>query len=213
MALVGRARARLDLGRKSDAAADAALVPNNYAKTASRGTESSRRLNRLFEHNTRLGFATVHPRFRTMTFGGVPDPRVRVDFAGTRGQDNIHNLYRALKYTAQNTPIRFASWPEAQLIIAEATGGQGAVQIINTLHTRAGLPSFSSSDDAQIMAQIIDERSRELFLEGYRMGDMLRYNLPFDAAAPAENDGVPYGTSTCMPLPNVERRGNRNIGG
>ena len=102
-----------------------------------------------------------------------------------------------------------ASWGEAQLIIAEAEGGQAAVDAINRLHTAAGLPAFSSSDSATIIAQVYEERRRELFLTGHRINDMLRLGIPFDSGNDAK--GQPFGTTTCLPLPDVETLNNPNF--
>ena len=64
------------------------------------------------------------------------------------------------------------------------------------------------------MAQIIEERRREFFLEGHRLGDLRRYNLPFLPAPGAPyGPGGTYGNQTCFPLPDVERINNPNIGG
>ena len=67
---------------------------------------------------------------------------------------------------------------------------------------------------AAVLAQIVEERRRELWLEGHRLGDLRRYNLPFSPAAgtPYPFGGV-YGNQTCFPLPDIERINNPNIGG
>ena len=52
-----------------------------------------------------------------------------------------------------------------------------ALAVIDTLHTRAGIPPFVGTTQAQIQAQIVEERRRELFLESQRLGDIIRYNL------------------------------------
>jgi hypothetical protein len=60
--------------------------------------------------------------------------------------------------------------------------------------------------------QIIEERRRELFLEGHRLGDLRRYGLTFQpASGTAYFGGGVYGTQTCFPLPDVERVNNPNI--
>ena len=96
------------------------------------------------------------------------------------------------------------------LIRAEVAGGQTAVGIINQLRARHSLPAFSSTVEADIQAQIIDERRRELFLEGHRLYDTIRFNIPFKpaAGAPFPNGGGSYGSNKCLPLPDIERLNN-----
>lgn len=217
MALVGRARAYLDLGNKPAAAADAELVPEGFEKVATASNASTRRQNRVYVQNQNVQLVSVGPDYRDLTFEGVPDPRVRVVDIGEKGFDGSTEIYAQTKYAGFSSPIPIATWDEAQLIIAEADlaagNPQGAVDIINTLHARAGLPAFSSSDPGEIMNHLIQERARELFLESQHLGDVIRYDLPFDPAPGADYPkGGSYGTTRCLPLPDVERLNNPNIG-
>jgi starch-binding outer membrane protein, SusD/RagB family len=156
---------------------------------------------------------SVYSAFHNATVDGVPDPRVPLQNTGARGVNGFTPMWNQLKYTSLSSPIPIARWAEAQLIIAEVEGGQEAVQIINTLRARHGLPAFSSNDPQEIRNQVIQERLRELFLEGHHLGDLIRYNLPLDPAPgqPFGNGGL-YGDMRCMPLPDVERLNNPNIG-
>ena len=125
-------------------------------------------------------------------------------------------MYLQNKYKALDTSIPLATAREAQLILAEAQGGQAALDIINAFHTAAGLPAFAGGTDQEIMDHLIrEERRRELFLESHHMGDMRRYNLPFLPAAGTRYDGGAYsgnyGDTTCLPLPQSERRSNPNL--
>ena len=54
------------------------------------------------------------------------------------------------------------------------------MDIINVMHDRAGLPPFQSSDPAEIQAHVIQERERELFLEGQHIYTLIRLQSPFD---------------------------------
>ncbi|MEP6620660.1 MAG: RagB/SusD family nutrient uptake outer membrane protein, partial [bacterium] len=65
---------------------------------------------------------------------------------------------------------------------------------------------------ATVIAQVVEERRRELFVEGHRLGDMRRLSVPFLPAsgAPYQYGGV-YGTQTCFPLPDIERINNPTI--
>ncbi|MBI4540856.1 MAG: hypothetical protein HY704_15240 [Gemmatimonadetes bacterium] len=210
MALVGRARVRLDLGKKAEAAADAKLVPKGYVRQVTRSSAIQTRWNLMYQDNINNGAISVDLDYVNLMWGGVADPRVKVVQADRRGADNSI-IYWQTKYTSFGSSYRLASWEEAQLIIAEAEGGQSAVNIINQFHSAAALPPFTSSDPKAILDHVIQERSRVLFLEGHRINDMLRHKLPFKTGIGP--DGVPYGETTCMPLPRIEIEGNPNIRG
>jgi starch-binding outer membrane protein, SusD/RagB family len=213
MARVGRARARLNLGKLQEAAADARLVPENFVRNAQFSSASLRVENRVFAMINRDNQYTVEEVYRDLSFGGVADSRVAARSTGRRGLDGITAIWDQSKYASESAPIPIARWAEAQLIVAEAELGQVAVAIINRLHTRVGLPPFASIDDAEIRRQVIQERQRELFLEGHHLHDLTRYDLPLFPApgTPYPLKGGTYGTDQCIPLPDVERNNNPNI--
>jgi hypothetical protein len=113
-----------------------------------------------------------------------------------------------------------ARYAEAQLIIADAklaaNDVPGAVAAINAARaTHPGLPAYDATGQtaAQVLTQLVEERRRELFLEGHRLGDLRRYKLPILPAA-----GTPYALASgvydqqsCFPLPDVERINNPSI--
>lgn len=209
LARVGRARVRLDLGKTAEAAADAALVPTGFVYNATYSSANDRRRNRIFFDGQTNLYLSVDPRFRNLTVGGVPDTRVPVTNAGRNGHDGSTPLWLQQKYTSDAATIPIASWRQARLITAEVAGGQTAVNAINELRTASGLPTYSSTDPVAIRAQVLEERRRELFLQGERINDMLRFNIPFDTGVTSK--GVPYGDTTCLPLPDVERFSNPNF--
>jgi hypothetical protein len=211
-AYAGRARVLMQLGRGALAAADAKLVPVGYLKTVTRSNAAAGRQNDIFMENIRNRAHSIDPHFYNLTFGGVADPRVKVTNTGTKGVDGLTDLWLQTKFTSEAAPIRLASYTEARLIVAEVEGGQTAVGIINALHAAAGLPAFQSTDAAAIRAQVIEERRREFFLEGRRMGD-LRHFGGFKEAAGGKHPftGTVYGDTECLPLPNVEVRNNPNL--
>jgi hypothetical protein len=215
LALVGRARVRLDVGRTVEAAADASLVPQGFVKYATYSAVNPRRYNRLYHGNTATEFVSVDARFRNLTVGGVPDPRVQVTDAGKPGNDGITRLWVANKHGSYSSRIVLASWREARLIIAEVEGGQSAVDRINEVRAFWGIPAYSSTDPAAIAQQVREERQREFFLEGRRQGDMLRFDLPFDTGTwrPGRAGGGAYGSVTCFRVPAVERDNNPNYNG
>jgi hypothetical protein len=205
MALVGRARVRLDLGNAEGADADAKLVPQGFVYNATYDLTPFRRNNTVVLNNNVNFHESVAPEFRGLTVDGVPDPRVPVEDAGRFGQDAVTPLWVQDKYTAVDSPIPIATWDEAQLIIAETEGGENAVDAINAIRDEYDLPHYAGGTDEEIMAQILEERRRTLFLDGHSIGDHLRYGIPF--ATGLNQKGVRYGDLTCLPLPPSELSG------
>ena len=232
MARVGRARVRLNQNKTAEARADAALVPAGFVRNATYSPPPApgRRQNIVHTQQFIGLFSSVDPSFRNLTVGGVPDTRVPVVQAFTatgaplRGHDATTEIWRTTKYPTPGSPIPIASYDEAQLIIAEidaasgsATGIASAVSIINGLRTRANLPPYAGGTAAEVQAQVREERRRELFLEGQRFNDIIRFDITMTPAAgqPFPVKGGVYGTDRgsqlCFPLPDLERNNNPNF--
>lgn len=219
-ALIGRARARLNLNKLPEARADAALVPNNFVLNATYSATVPRRENLVWSQMYRGLFSSVDSSYRNVIWAGLPDPRVNVVDAGVNGFDGTTRIFRHTKYPLISSTIPIARSAEAQLIVAEADLAAGnttsPVAIINQLHANAGIPPYAGGTAAEIKAQIIEERRREFFLEGQRFGDIIRYNLTVvpTAGTPFPKGGS-YGPGTgalvCFPLPDVERNNNPSI--
>ena len=126
--------------------------------------------------------------------GNVPDPRVKVKDAGKKANDGVTPLWQQQKFIARlgGTPIPIASWNEAQLIYAEAVGGQLGFDAINRVRTANGVPTLTGpAPTGQAFTDLVlEERRRQLFSEGQRYGDMLRYNLPFTKGTDAQGEHV-----------------------
>ncbi len=213
-ARLGRARVRLLTNKKTEAAADARLVPANFAWNASASSVNARRQNRVFAVNNSSRFYTIEPLARNLMTGGVVDPRTAViTTTGNRAADGTQ-LWEQTKFRALTDPIPIASYDEAQLIIAEAEGGASATTILNALRTRSGLPALSAAETASLQQTLIEERRKELWMEGHRMYDIIRFNIPqLPATGTAFVRGGFYGAIKCLPLPDIERFNNPNIGG
>jgi hypothetical protein len=220
MSLVGRARARLNLGDDAGVLEDAGQVDVGFVQYAQTDGGNDRRYNRVFDRNNRDAAATaIHPSYTNLMVGGVPDPRVPVELLDVIPFDNVSQPWIQHKYDDLGADIPFATWREAQLMIAEVSGGQTAVDIINSLRASVtdlpwvdedpGLPAFVSSDEAEIAAQVWEERRRELFLQGTKIGDLLRVDIPSvttdDFETGVNQRGGQYGPNTCYPLPDQER--------
>ena len=233
MALAGRARVRLDLGNYAGALADARLIPTTYVKNATRDESDTRRYDALCEHIACATnrHATVAPNYRAVTWAGVPDPRVAVSTRNQLAFDNAQiHYFPTNKHTSRAFPVAITSFKEARLIIAEASARTNdlatARQLINAMHTAAGIPGYDAAGTAtqnEVIAQVIEERRREMFTEGgHRLNDHLRFRgtqwaIPFKGEPGSihptgvDATGLPYGDTKCFPLPTVERIGNPNI--
>jgi len=219
LAYAGRARARRNLNRMADAVADARLVPAGFVHNATYDQSIDRRQNRVFAQNNSGLAISVGEAYRGATYAGVVDPRIAVRDANRLAGDRATPLWVQTKYDTLDSPIPLASYDEAQLIIAEGVGGAEAVGIINALHAEAGLPPFTAASETEIQRQVIEERRRELFVEGQRLFDLWRYRDPasplYQALVPVPGTPYPKGGSyqdqRCMPLPDVERLNNPNI--
>lgn len=210
LSYVGRARTRLNLGDSQGVLDDAALVPPGFTYYATYDQTPTRRQSLVQQLNGE--WYTIHPRYHNLNIDGVPDPRVPTVQVGTisSGAD----YWQQQKYANAATDIPFASWREAQLMIAEVEGGQTAVGIINQLRATVedlpwvtgthNLPQFSSTDDGEILAQVLEERHRELFLQGTKLGDDLRTGWHVNWDSDITPMGRPYGDGTCMPVPDLE---------
>lgn len=241
----GRARAKLDMGDWSGAIADAQQVPEGFKFGADRAGDLDRRQNYLHRwlNDTNDGISkhgSVANHYRDLTVSeageltqndGMPDPRVPVRTIGNQAFDFSTIHYFTDKYTSRGDPAPMASWEGAQLIIAEASAQMGdvatAVGIINSLRAKSGLPEWAagaSASQADVLAAVLAERSRELFVEqAWRFNDMLQHRgtaqqIPFLGEPGSihpdglDQTGAEYGTVTCWVLPLVETNGNENIG-
>jgi hypothetical protein len=221
MATVGRARAKLRRGDYAGARADAALVPTGFTfnATYTSGTSVGRRSNLVFgENSLNNRSSSIGSPYRSMT----GDPRVPVTATTSTSATGIVHYYQT-KYANAESPIRLASYEEAQLIIAEAdiqtntpTSLANAVTILNASRARGNQGVYTGAvTQAALMTELVDQRRREFFLESQHLGDIIKYGItPTPAAGTAYHfGGGTYGTQICFPLPSAERLNNPKIGG
>jgi hypothetical protein len=192
-------------------------VPAGFVRYARSSSASDRANNHVFRLNNFEERVSIEDEFHNLTWKGVSDPRVDVKDEGVfAASDDLTPLWTQQKYADRDAPVPIARYEEAQLIIAEVEGGATAVAIINALHAAAGLPAFDEATDGPVANHILQERQRELFLESHHLYDKIRFNDPFLPAAgtPYQETGAKggfYGSTTCLPLPLVEKDNNPNI--
>ncbi|AXI99518.1 SusD family protein [Cyclonatronum proteinivorum] len=115
-------------------------------------------------------------------------------------------------YPTQASPMDFLTWQENHLILAElaALHGQAgdALALVNEVRDSHGISPLAGPVTQQV---IIEERDKELFLQGLRIFDLLRFGI-----WPAEVKGTPgfgltgqpVGAWRGIPIQNDERNDN-----
>jgi hypothetical protein len=206
LARVGLARTEMNLQNWAAAEAAAALVPAGFRVDAGRGSDNARRWNKLFRSADQQGAYVIADAYRVMN-----DPRVLVADAGRPAFNPGIDLWVTTKYTSLASPIRMASYEEAQLILAEALAQQGdvagAMAVINAARADVGLGALAAGNQAEAIQHVINERQRELSFEGgHRLNDLLRYDIPWKVGSNPYT-GRPYGQTTCWPHPTKEVNG------
>ena len=157
LALVGRARTRLNLGNNAGAIADASVVPDDFVFLIEFAVTSARENNDVtiftvdrretsigepFRNDPRIPQCSVHP---TSTVGPCA-----FETEGELGPDNETPLFVQLLYPDRESDIPLATGEEANLIEAEASG-----------------------------QDVSEEKAFALFLRGSRLADFRRRNDPF----------------------------------
>lgn len=218
LALLGRARTELDLGDGASAATDAALIPPGFEVDIDHDATAVRRQNLVWAQTILQQFASADTSIINR-FVADGDQRIAVTNTGALGSDGVTIIWTIDKDAASTSAQALAKYSEAQFIIAEndANTGNlpGAQTILTAIRVAAGQPAFNpgSLTLPVVMAEIVEQRKRELFLEGHRMGDIRRLGLPLAPAtgAPFPQAGGFYGDESCFPLPNIERINNPNL--
>jgi hypothetical protein len=218
-ALVGRARAHLQAGRKSEATADATAVPAGFTYSLPYVDDLAARnrlSNRLYQFTVDRGSVSVAPAFR------LADPRLQYKAPGehtlTPQDPSSGPFYIQNKYPAFNANIRVASRLEADYIAAEAGTTADQLALISARRSANGQPAYAGATDASsVLTELMWQKSLDFWLEGRRIGDLRRNPtnmtaLPVPGSAYFKPGFAPIGSDVCYPLPTAERDNNPNIG-
>lgn len=113
-----------------------------------------------------------------------------------------NKLYDLLLWKDQLSSFDIFRYGEVTLIKAEAYARTGdlsnAIAQINIIRSAAGLPDFNSSDNNEVLQEILKQRQYELFASGVSLEDLRR----FDKISSAKVAWLPY--------PQFERESNPN---
>ena len=227
-ARVGLARAYLTKGDNQAAIAAAALVPATFVLSTVQVDDPQARgrlSNGVFitsQGNTQV-VAGLYRDVGRITGATTGDPRITFADANLNAQDNVTRLFRQTKYTSFTAPIRIASALEARYISAEAqleaSGNTApALALIAERRTAGSQPAFTGTSTAAVLAELMDQRARDFWLEARHLGDILRNPT---AAALVPPVGSPYYKPnfgnflpiTCLPIPFAEKANNPNFPG
>jgi hypothetical protein len=238
-ALVGAARASLYVNDKAAARTYAAQVPAAFEFRAYYSAQNPREFNQFFTDAQSSPIISMEPKNKRLNDPRVPHPTTP-EGAATNLQGNLDtvvvNGVPRIGYFLPNSPlmfstysgtttgadftrdgfIRFATGLEAQYVVAEADGPTAAtVAFVNSRRAVGGQGNYGGTD---IMAELREQRRRDFFLDGHRLGDMRRYlkylqidEFPRGKYPPnAPPSGETYNDATCFPLPLSELAGNPN---
>ena len=217
-ARVGLARAYLQKGDNANALTAANLVPAAFVATTVHVDDAQQR--------TRLGnnvylTSSGTTQIAAGLYRALNDPRVTSVDAGINAQDARNRLFRQTKYPAVTSPIRVASGLEARYIAAEAQlkiNGTTAPALTLIAERRAAgnQPAFTGTTTAAVLAELMDQRARDFWLEGKHLGDVLRNPTAAALVPPA---GSPFYKAelgnflpmACLPVPFAEKANNPNF--
>lgn len=224
---VGIARAYLNLGNYAKAIEYAAVVPENFVISARYSNTISTLYNDFTAATTGQNFNLgVDPKFQAYN-----DPRItfRTATAGHNPAYAISAPYQPPSFSGyvggqntlftESTDIRFTSGLEAKYIVAEAQGPTAAnLTFINARRAIGGQAALGADVSATAFRlAVIDQRSRDFYLDGHRLGDLRRmkklYNVDEFPKGENPNPGArygEYGTAECFIPTRSERIGNPN---
>jgi hypothetical protein len=248
MARVGLARAALLAGNNAKVMSAAAAVPANFVWWVEYevGVMANSMQSRVTGANHALG---VHPRFVQGSWlqqsqqAALTDPRIQ-HFPSWRTGHNalspLYTPYQGIRYSeyngqalatggqpvlyGQSTNIQLASGVEAMHHYYEAAGPNGTgplgttLDFVNARRAVGKQAPVTLSGDA-LMAELRDQRARDTYMGGFRLGDLRRYaakgindpNHSFPSGTHPTPGWGDYGDASCYPLPLSEFVGNPNI--
>lgn len=160
-------------------------------------------------------------------FAGLNDPRVPHDSAGAisvssggaffvpnapRSHSTYDGTTTGARFVGSGgaagtlSSIRLASAIEARYIIAEAQGNTAAnLLFLNDQRAIGGDLPLVAPSDAQYFAALRDQRAREFFVDGHRLGDLRRYEafqgVDLWPTGPMYGGTTTFGDQKCWPTP------------
>lgn len=231
LARVGAARASLGMGDMAAAISYASPVPAAFEMRAyfseNSGGQNNMWWGRISTGSSGSNSAALsYTPFEAM----VGDPRIPRPATEERGMNgdsifipNSPSAFSTHDGTAvganvtRSASIRIASGLEARYVIAEAEGATPATLAFVQSRRAAGMQPAATFSGAALMAELRDQRRRDLYLDGHRLGDLRRYIELYSVndfqtgPYPNTTTGETYADRKCWPLTLAERNGNPNL--
>lgn len=226
-ALVGAARAALNVNDRARAATFAQQVPAAFEFRANFSTNTAAENHRVYLNLTAAsGGTTLNTPFADL--GGdvrVPRPGTAATVTGLiprspPSYSSFDGTAIGAPFTAGGT-IRIASGLEARYIIAESQIESNAAQALALVNERRAFgkaqPPVAGLAGAALLTELRDQRRRDFYLDNHRLGDLRRYLQYYQinefprGAYPTSTTGETYAEATCYPLTLSEINGNPNI--
>jgi hypothetical protein len=221
LARVGKARALLDLNRRTEAAQVASQVPSDFKFDIQHASGSFFTPNAVFNMNNQEHRISVSRQEGTanrgLNFGTVAqtDPRILIATQPVQSNSGQVDTWLQLKYASESAAVPLATGIEADLIEAEAASDAGNsaayLPILNTLRGRFNLGQLTDPGTAAARVdQFFAERAYFLWLTGHRFSDQRRLIRQYGRSAatvfPTGTTayGLPYGNDLSMPIPFTE---------
>lgn len=237
-AYVGMARAALGRGDLTKAAASARSVAaigttNNFEYRLYFNATTTLGLQNLFQDYLSGGGGVATSAISNTPFVGLDDARVPHPVTATGAP--LAEPVTGGNFVAPNSPpsfssfdgtktgadftysasIRLASLLEARYIQAEAEGPTAA-NIAFVESRRTAFPSSTAATPTtavNFLDNLIDQRRRDFFLDGHRMGDLRRYKRFYNkdfypTGSYYGSTTVSFGTQMCWPLNTAEVTNN-----
>ena len=215
LAMVGKARALLNLDRAADAAAVAAGVPANFVFEIESSDNTARQENGVFAYvNLQERWTVANSEGGNgLPFRTAGDPRIAFELDPDNGVgfDGVTPMFHQLKYADRDVDVVLASGTEARLIQAEAqleAGNSAWLGTLNALRTAAGLGQLTDPGTPAARVDLLfRERAFWLWLTGHRLGDLRRLVRQYGRSAGsvfpsgAYSQGGLYGTDVSLPIP------------
>jgi starch-binding outer membrane protein, SusD/RagB family len=215
----GRASVRAWQGKWTEAAADAAQVPDAFVFNAKYATNSTRENNSLVQETYVRREFTVFGTQWAQVFG---DPRVQWDTIYTsaaktavqKGQDGQTNFFRQKKYPDLGADIPLVKGTEMLMLRAEnalrnndITAAFGFINQQRVVYKMTALPVPATLAEAWTIFE--KERGAVTWLEARRLWDLRRWN----AETGPQHNSFLDGRAKCIPISKEETLANPNLAG